>query len=374
MMRRNLWKFGLASLALAAQGGNATPRDGASATIATQGVLYTGGRAEGDHTIGQTYVFFQTPAATRRTGPRWPIVFIHGSRQTGAGFLGTPDGRPGWATFFLAHGWPVYVIDQPGRGKAGYFPQAYGPQEPWSSREHVIRQFSASEALTPLPWPAAGKHSQWPGGPGSGVPGQPAFEQFMASQVANMPDIDMQYALTLRGITELLHRIGPAIIVTHSQSGPLSWMIAQANPGLVKAVIAVEPTGDTGSSGSLGVACGLTIQCLRFTPAVAGPADLGLVRTAMNKPGRVDCWLQKDGAHRLPWLNGIPILIASGEASYHASSDHCTAAFLTQAGVANDYVYLPDVGITGNGHMQMVEANNLEIAAFYENWLLKKLR
>lgn len=368
-MGRFAWIWAFAALLV---GNAASAQQMKPVTIVAQGVLYTGGQADGDHTIGQTYVFYQIPARAKGAPKRWPIIFIHGSRQTGAGFLGTPDGRPGWATWFLGQGWPVYVIDQPGKGKSGYFPEAYGPQEPWTSRKHTVQQFSGSETLNPLPWPGAAKHSQWPGGVGAGVPGNPAFEQFIASQVANMPDIDMQYALTLRGISDLLKRIGPAVIVTHSQSGPLSWMIAEANPGLVKAIIAVEPTGNTGSSGKLGVPCGLTIKCLGFTPAIAGPADLHLKQTA-SMPGRMDCWLQDGAAHKLPWLAGTPVLIATGEASYHAGSDHCTSAFLTQAGVANDYVSLADAGIHGNGHMQMIEANNLVIAAFYEKWLLKKL-
>jgi hypothetical protein len=41
--------------------------------------------------------------------------------------------------------------------------------------------------------------------------------------------------------------------------------------------------------------------------------------------------------------------------------------------VANDYVYLPTVGIHGNGHMEMLELSNLEIAAFYQHWLLSNL-
>jgi pimeloyl-ACP methyl ester carboxylesterase len=41
----------------------------------------------------------------------------------------------------------------------------------------------------------------------------------------------------------LLDRIGPAIILTHSQSGPFGWLIADARPKLVKAVVAVEPAG-----------------------------------------------------------------------------------------------------------------------------------
>ena len=46
--------------------------------------------------------------------------------QTATNWIGTPDGRPGWADFFLTRGWPVYVVDQPGRGQSPYL-AAYGP-------------------------------------------------------------------------------------------------------------------------------------------------------------------------------------------------------------------------------------------------------
>ena len=98
-----------------------------------------------------------------------------------------------------------------------------------------------------------------------------------------------------------------------------------------------------------------------------------MTRTPEKQAMGVDCWLQPAPRYRLPWLAGTPILIATGEASYHAGQDYCTSAFLTQAGVPNDYVYLPIVGIRGNGHMQMLEKNNLQIAAFYEKWLLTRL-
>jgi pimeloyl-ACP methyl ester carboxylesterase len=41
----------------------------------------------------------------------------------------------------------------------------------------------------------------------------------------------------------LLDRIGPAILITHSQGGLFGWLIADARPGLVKAIVALEPTG-----------------------------------------------------------------------------------------------------------------------------------
>jgi len=344
------------------------------ARLGEQGVLYTGGRVEGDHVSGQMHVFYQRPPGRPRRD-RPPIVFLHGSRLTGAAFLGTPDGRPGWATWFLSRGWPVYVVDQPGKGRSGYFPDAYGPQEHDPSRGQVADRFTAPARLRPPPWPTAPLHTQWPG---SGRPGDPVFEQFFASEVANMPDVERQYALTARAVAELLDRIGPAVLVTHSQSGPLGWMIAEARPGLVRAVIAVEPTGNAARGGTgPAVACGITIACLRYTPALSGPAALGLTRASAPEDGgparAVDCWLQPGSHFRLPWLAGVPILIATGEASYHAGQDYCTSAFLTQAGVPNEYVYLSDMGLRGNGHMQMVEKNNLDLAAFYERWLRRRL-
>jgi pimeloyl-ACP methyl ester carboxylesterase len=70
----------------------------------------------------------------------------------------------------------------------------------------------------------------------------------------------------------------------------------------------------------------------------------------------------------MPHLRGIPILILVSEASYHAPYDHCTAKFLDQAGVKNSFVKLIDHGIRGNGHMMMLEKNNLEIAALLRRW------
>lgn len=355
-------------------------------SVASQGVLYMGGTyddpANPTTMAGQTYVFYQipnAPLAGLSKPHRYPIVMIHGSQQTGANFLGTPDGRPGWAQFFVSNGWPVYVIDQPGHGKSGYLPNAYLPQGPNPSPTTVRRMFTAPELSSPLQWPQAALHTQWPGGPGSGVPGEYAFDQFFASQVANMPTTVQAYSLTTKAVAELLNRIGPAIIVTHSMTGPLSWLIPQAAPGLVKAIIAVEPTGNSSLNGDAapGSTCGLSPDglCLNFTPAVASGADLNLVRVPPPDADHKSCWLQAGPViHTLPWLNGIPILIATGEASYHATYDYCTAKFLTQAEVANEWVYLPTVGIHGNGHMQMLEMNNLDIAAFYQSWLLSKLQ
>jgi len=82
---------------------------------------------------------------------------------------------------------------------------------------------------------------------------------------------------------------------------------------------------------------------------------------------------QTEPARQLVNLRGVPILLVTGEASFRAQYDHCTSKFLTQAGVASDHVRLGDVGIHGNGHMMMLEKNNLEIAAYMDDWLRAKL-
>jgi hypothetical protein len=48
--------------------------------------------------------------------------------------------------------------------------------------------------------------------------------------------------------------------------------------------------------------------------------------------------------------------------------------FLDQAGVTNEFLYLPTVGIHGNGHMLMLGRNNLEIAEFLPEWLEGEVR
>ena len=70
----------------------------------------------------------------------------------------------------------------------------------------------------------------------------------------------------------------------------------------------------------------------------------------------------------------MPIMIMTAEASYHATYDHCTVKFLEQAGIHPTWIKLADVGIHGNGHMLMLEKNNLEIAGVISRWLSKMVR
>src|SRR5262245_6416809 len=70
----------------------------------------------GDYIVDQAYVQFFEPV--RCGGP--PIILVHGGGHAGNIWERTPDDRPGWLQWFLAHGHAVYVVDNVERGRAGW--------------------------------------------------------------------------------------------------------------------------------------------------------------------------------------------------------------------------------------------------------------
>src|SRR6185436_5633906 len=69
-------------------------------------------------TIGQMYVQFQIPATRKPNMP--PVIMVHGSSHTAACLESTPDGREGWAPYFVRNGISTYIVDQAGRGRSGF--------------------------------------------------------------------------------------------------------------------------------------------------------------------------------------------------------------------------------------------------------------
>jgi len=188
-----------------------------------------------------------------------------------------------------------------------------------------------------------------------------------------------QDKLNLDAHVALLERIGvPAILITHSQGGSFGWQVADARPALVKAIITAEPAGppiqtvDTAKQvyTGKGLAWGVTNLPLHYDPPINDPSELQVeLEPKSDGPGMIQCWLQKEPAHRLINLEGIPVLDVSAEASYHRVFDSCDAKWLNQAGVKTKYVKLEDVGLTGNAHEMMLEKNSDGIAAFFEKWI-----
>ena len=364
-----------AAVVLIAQTGDPGPL-----SIARQGYLFAGGKystVNGRQVMsGHLYAEFQIPSPQIHP---WPIVMIHGGSQSGTNFTGTPDGREGWAQFFLRLGYAVYVVDQPGRGRAAYETDRYGPATRLSL-ENTERRFVAPERFTL--WPQAHLHTQWPG---SGVPGDAIFDQFYASQMPSIEDFTAQQLLNRDAILALLEKIGPAILLTHSQSGTFGWPVADARPDLVKAILAVEPNGPPffdlqnvagpewfRSATTEARPWGITAAPLSYAPPAIRASDLVVAQQDTPQgPDLAKCWLQRSPARQLPNLQKMPILIVTAEASYHAPYDHCTVRYLEDAGVHATWIKLADIGIRGNGHMMMLEKNNRAIAAVMSDWLTK---
>ncbi len=199
-------------------------------------------------------------------------------------------------------------------------------------------------------------------------------------------DFDRQQVLNRDALVVLLDRIGPAVLLVHSQAGAFGWPVADARPNLVKAILAIEPNGppaygvefvgapDYFRQGRLALTYGITAVPLTYSPPVADASELAFVRQdKADGPDLVKCWMQKEPARQLTRLQNIPILVLTAEASYHAPYDHCTAKYLQQAGVRPDFVRLADLGIRGNSHVMMLEKNSREIAAVIARWLDKAL-
>src|SRR5438105_15501915 len=182
--------------------------------IARDGFFYVGGKSVSingrPYMSGQMYVEFRVPA--KQTHP-FPIVMVHGGTMSGTNFTGTPDGREGWAQYFVRQGYAVYVVDQPGRGRSGFLAAATGPMRN-SERGNSASRFVAQEKFKL--WPQAALHTQWPG---TGEADDPATLQLAMGQLPAIEDFAKQQPLVRDALIALLEKIGPSILLTHSQSG-----------------------------------------------------------------------------------------------------------------------------------------------------------
>jgi len=172
------------------------------------------------------YVEYQIPQNVRHP---YPIVLVHGGGLTGTYMMGTPDGREGWNTFFLRRGYAVYVPTRQGAENRPTTPMSYGPT---SARQRArdtttlhrvstlqpMAQCASALAVARL---RAHRRSH--------------LRQFYASEVEGMASATNQQGTMQAALAALLDRSGPAIVLTHSQSGPYGWLIADARPSLVRA-------------------------------------------------------------------------------------------------------------------------------------------
>jgi pimeloyl-ACP methyl ester carboxylesterase len=150
------------------------------------------------------------------------------------------------------------------------------------------------------------------------------YDNFLRQNVPRWTSTD---APTIAAYTALVDRVCPCVILVHSQAGQFGYRVAQARPAMVKALIAVEPSG-------------------------IGDAQ---------QPAR---------------LAGIPVLVLYGDfiepdARWAAirRNNLAFADAVNKEGGKVEVVDLPKVGIRGNSHMIMMDRNSGDVAEYIQAWL-----
>jgi pimeloyl-ACP methyl ester carboxylesterase len=292
--------------------------------------------SEGNFFVGAEpfpmYVEYFLPAKPTHATP---IVLIHGCCTTGAGFVSTPDGREGWAKYFVRHGWKTYVVDQPGHGRS-----PMPPDYPTMSLQHAVDDNVA-----------------------------------------------------------LVKKIGRSVFLVHSIGGMIGWKLCETVPDRVAAIIGVAPVPPANMpKGSFPAASAIGQSFLSsgtgpylpedkpawYKPEAAKNAFASAAqfpKDAMDQyyaslvpesPRAINELMNKDGigltADPAKFAKVPKVIVTGDEDPRHPRDvDAQTAKFL-----GADHIFLADVGLPGHGHPMYLDKGNEKIAQVILDWLAKK--
>jgi pimeloyl-ACP methyl ester carboxylesterase len=289
----------------------------------------------GDH----LYAFYQIPQNPKPL----PIVMLHGAYQSGRSWETTPDGREGFQTIFLRRGFPVYVVDQPRRGRAGNSTVAM-TVEPTPFDQLFFDQFRIGK------WPNYFDNVQFDRKPET-------LDQFLRSVTPNTGAYDA--GVISDAMAALFDKTGPGILFSHSQAGGPGWLTAIKSQN-VRGIVALEPgSGFIFPEGELPAAM----------PSAAGTLTPEAVPLADFEK-----------------LTRIPIIIYYGdnfptEPTAERGQDNWRVRLamarlwvdaINKHGGDAQLVHLPEIGIRGGTHFLMSDLNNVEIADQVSKFLAEK--
>ena len=89
---------------------------------------------------------------------------------------------------------------------------------------------------------------------------------------SRLAPLNVQHLTWRQAGADLLDKIGPAIIMTHSAGGPFGLLVAEARPNLVKATIIIEGAGGSAFGG--GNRWGISTIPVTYDPPVNDPAEI----------------------------------------------------------------------------------------------------
>ncbi len=345
------WKL-LAAMSIGVAGCNAVAADGGM-NLETQGIFWAGGevanRTQPDMAANRVlknplYVEYFIPKGANRNSV--PVVLTH-TALSGVVWRTTPDGREGWAEYFVRRGHPVFVIDPPGTGRAGLdiddINMAAKGQTPPVAADMIGRSDSSA-------WP------RWNLGPQMGTVSQggqtpyddAAVRHFLGAMVpgrgVSNAAMDAAFIAAVERVNKMF---GPPVFLGWSTAAGLGQRLVVAKPELFRALILVE--GYNGQT-PLPTAQNWFDYC-PLNPATA------IVDTLSSKK--------------------IPLLSVNGQYGHSINTGRSKQVcgtlvdMVSKAGGSGTGVYLPDVGINGNSHMMFWDRNSDQIAKLIADWIEK---
>lgn len=297
-------------------------------------------------TYNQARITYLRPA--KPTGVN--IVLVPGYGLASDIYLTTPDLRQGWAQQLYDSGYPVYVVSPPDRGESMPVDQlnkclaGAAPPKDCRGTNRPSYYGQLGRATLEDAWPT------WRFGPRFGTPYPDSqfpslplkenyVQQFGASFVPYLGTSDIAMVdnvvmndLTAASLKALLARIGPSVIVLHSAAGTAGFAVAESDPALVKAIVAIETT-----------------KCPKAAPSGLPP---------LAKTPFIGVW----GDHITQQSPG-------GHWDRRESCEQMAAAITRVGRAPATVVSLPESGIRGNSHMMMQDRNNAQILGIITQWL-----
>ncbi|MDN3446763.1 alpha/beta fold hydrolase [Psychrobacter sp. APC 3281] len=310
-------------------------------------VIYTEGKFDGKQLFnsqGQTLhgdhasVFYQIPVDAKP----YPLVFLHGAGQSASTWGTTPDGREGFQSLFLRKKYPVYLVDQPRRGRAGQSTVSM-EVEATTYDQMWFNMFRIGQ------WPERFKGVQFPDKP-------EALNQYFRQMTPNTGPYDEQ--LISDSLAQVFKRSGDSVLITHSQGGGPGWWTA-IKSDKVRGIVSYEPgSGFVFPEGEVPDAMESGTGKLTATPV---------------------------SIEQFKKLTQIPIIIYYGDNIPSKKSDnpgqdnwrvrvsmaHLWVNKINQYGGQAQVVELPKIGVYGNTHFPFSDLNNEKIATLLEQWLEK---
>lgn len=248
------------------------------------------------------------------------VVLWSGGCHVGTSFETTPDGREGWELMFVRAGYPTYVVDATWRGRSQISQNDIQAVRNLAADPTTLpRTLTCDEELAAPPTPLGTGFRLY----GSNFPIQ-ALDQYLSQMV---PDFFFSaqngFVPNKHALIELLEKIGPSIVLAHSQGGSSVYPTVIERPDLFRAYLAVEALGS----------CGLITDTYPNVPTLIVSGD-------RLDPSR-------------PYPFGL-----AGCRTKAATRPNMTVWYLPE-----------DLGIHGNSHMMMMDTNNEEVFQVLEGWI-----